>query len=98
MGNNLNGFGIDLEFGPNGAVTKISYADHDGCGHESEFPATATLSGVVAYHLRHYRDSHDMRPLRRCPVCIPGMDHDSSLQCVHDAHGPETKHRFEVSV
>lgn len=97
MGNNLDGFGIDLEFGPNGAVTKISYADHDGCGHESEFPSTATLSGVIAYHLRHYRDSHDMRPLRRCPYEV-GLTNGIRLQCTHDEHGPETQHRFEVSV
>jgi hypothetical protein len=95
MGGNLNEFIIKIEFGGDGDVTGVRYLDQDGCGHEHAVYLDTGVDDLIQYHLKHYRESHDMTPRKRCSATLH-VQVGSPLRCVHDPHGPETKHRFEV--
>lgn len=100
MGNSLDEFNVRLEFDHNGDVSRASYWDQAGCGHEKEMDLGTPLDDVVSYHLHHYRESHLMTPPRRCGFKIkadlPGGVTGAVLHCVRDPHPDGTKHHFEV--
>lgn len=101
MGSNINEFIIKIGFAPDGTVDEVRYWDQEGCGHEHLLSLGDDLDDVIQYHLMHYRVSHEMLPPRKCPVEIKQLSGDGDvtyLQCVHDPHGPEVKHRFEVAM
>lgn len=100
MGNRLDGFDINLTFGPTGEVDKIEYVDQEGCGKSSVITADDRISDVVRYHLDHYDRSHDMRPEPRCGfethAHFPGMLGAHLWLCVSEPHAGNVPHTFEV--
>lgn len=93
MGSRLDGFDVDLEFGPDGGVDKVYYRDSEGCGHAHELLFTDTVDELVNYHLNHYRRNHDMAPQPWCAHRLELAD-GSELRCVKDPQFLHDEHVF----
>lgn len=100
MGSNINEFIVKIDFDKNGEVREVRYWDQEGCGHERSIDYDDSVADMIQYHLRHYRQSHDQVPPRRCGFWIktdmlPGIK-GAVLQCVLEPHPVHVKHRLEV--
>lgn len=107
MSSSLDDFNIRLEFNAVGEVSKISYWDQAGCGHEKAVDPGTSVDDVVLYHLKHYRESHRMAPPRTCPYQVEAVHlgiipyqvetvHLGIMRCVLEPHPEHVKHRFET--
>lgn len=96
MGSNINEFVVRLEFGPDGEVTDVTYWDR--CGHERTMSISGwSLDDMTEYHLKHYRESHDLRPPLRCPFTVDTLlPHAAKMRCVLEPHDTAVNHRFEM--
>lgn len=95
MGSNIDEFIVRIGFAPDGTVDEVRYWDQEGCGHERVMSLGDDVDDMVQYHLRHYQESHGMKPPRRCAYAIR-TELGTLLRCTLDPHDPPTKHRFEV--
>lgn len=87
MGRRLDGFDIELTFDSDGKVATTEYRDGDGCGAAREFdPYATTLWEVVEHHLRHYKVSHKMTPVRMCDFVLPHPAEPIEYHCNREPH------------
>lgn len=95
----LNDFNIRIEFAPDGEVEHAYYWDQEGCGHERAFNLTTDLDDVIAYHLKHMRESHRLTPIPMCQYVIAITDDHGDkrqVRCIREVHTDGLKHRFEI--
>lgn len=84
MGMRLDGFEIELEFGPDGDVKQVSYHDAEGCGLKKLVDPSLAVESIVRLHLNHYLAKHGLTPRIQCDRTInTGMGY--ALRCVKES-------------
>lgn len=87
MGRSLDEFDIRLTFNNEGKVETAEYADGAGCGHSKEIdPYATTVWELIEYHLRHYKVSHKMTPVRLCSFVLPHPTEPIEYHCNLEPH------------
>ncbi len=90
----LDDFIVKIEFDNDGEVSSTSYWDQEGCGHERRIPSNYLVSDMVAYHLKHYRESHLRTPPVSCKVTA--QVGNTILRCASTEEGHRS-HNFQFS-